>query len=413
MILDKSVPMNSRLKINNSVNTTSWKRQSHHPVKLSCIMAISMLTLGLTLEVLADGSCFEYFENLPPGSSGSCADIAFFGFTGEKTEDFACAGTGPSSAAIDLFDEFDLLPDFFKPEAPVSASVEVQTSGDDSGLKEFSIIHKGRVGIFPFSEMPAADISNTTRFIASGSESKVAFQTNKPDGVGEVPIEIELTQDFSMQDPIDSSLGEIGTFFLFDIEDVDSGEILDELVGSSKFDSALDPEPDFDDEFAPGYAGFTETTTPEPGVADVEFNRTISLEIELETDLSITTLQSESIFTDGFESGDISFWSSQSDKTFVFRVSSPDPLVRFILNLEFGSGLIQPDLDITLLSETQVQLSWEALETQIYTILTTTDILLPLDQWQAVGTVEETAGTVTRELTTTGEHGFFVLRVTK
>ncbi len=357
-------------------------------------------------------SCFEFFEALAPGTSGACADFSFFGFTGTVVENISTANGGATSASIDAFEEFDILPEFFDPAEPNFATVEVKTTGDAGGITEFTIEHKDRVGMFPFSEAPPPGTA-TDRFLTVGSQSKLVFRADKPGAIGEVPLELKLEQDMELIDPFDSSIdGDVGSYFLIDFVEVDTDQLIEELLGISKFDSALDPEPDFDDEFAPGYEGFTTTTTPQPGQANVDFNRTLEMDIELEVDIELETLSSLSIFTDGFESGNTNAWSTDTGNTFTFRVSSPDPGVRFILNLDTTPGVVLPTLDVSLLNSTQVRLRWDALDTQTYTILFTQDLALPTNQWQEMGTVSGTAGEVTRDKAIVGEDGFFALSVT-
>ena len=87
----------------------------------------------------------------------------------------------------------------------------------------------------------------------------------------------------------------------------------------------------------------------EPELDDTfDIDISIDLEIELDTDFDLDEGESivletdtfGSIFSDGFESGDVSAWTASSPDTFAFRISSSDPNVRFIIVPEPSSGLL-------------------------------------------------------------------------
>ena len=127
-----------------------------------------------------------------------------------------------------------------------------------------------------------------------------------------------------------------------------SGELISSLSGASSYDSSSDEAPNFNDQFAPGYEGFTSATLLEPGKFKVEFNRALQFSVTHEEEVSLTTLQAANLFVDGFEEGNLSPWTVDSSNTFTFRVTSPDPLVRFSLK-----GELEPLDPEILISRTQ------------------------------------------------------------
>ena len=330
-------------------------------------------------------------------------------------QNFSTANGGIDSAEVDLFEDIDLVPDFFEPEEPVFASVEVRSQGTED-LVRFSIEHRGAITMFPLTSDPGAG-NPSDRFIATGSQTKTIFNVDRPGGPDDelIDIELELEQDFELVDPIDSAIdAEIGTFFLIELEEIETGDLIDDLSGSSLFDSADDLEPDFEEPFnpEPGYDGFTSTTSTIPGEVDVEFQRTINATITEGRDIELETLVSQHIFSDGFESGDVSSWTMSSPNSFIITVRSADPNVRF--NLKLGNSSpepVLPELLIDTLPNDRVQIRWDALNSHNYTILFTEDLSLPKAQWQELSTVTGQAGEVTRDFAVGGTKGFYALRV--
>jgi len=367
-------------------------------------------SLGLPINDCAADSCQEFFANLASGTPGSCSELSFFGFNGVEVGGFHSAEGGSFMAAIDLFDEAEILPDFFNPLEPVFASVEVKSAGI-AGIPAFSIEHRGRVSMLPLpSEPPPGSI--TTRFIAASSRNKTIFRAHDPEpGIQNITIDIKLEQDFALVDPIHSNIdSDVGTSFRIKATALETGEVINELLGRATFDSRSGPEPDLGDPFTPGYDGFTNTTSVAPGWVNAEFQRTLTITIEENVDIKLETLVSESIFTDGFQSGATAAWISDSENTFTVKSQNPN----VTLNLKAGdtSQLVVPSLDIDLLPDGQVRLAWNALDTQAYTVLFTPDPALPHDQWQERATVTGTGGVITRDFAITGTEGFFAIRTT-
>ena len=140
----------------------------------------------------------------------------------------------------------------------------------------------------------------------------------------------------------------------------------------------------------------------------------VALEITVEENLDIRleTLVSESIFTDGFDSGDAAAWISDSGNTFTFTVQSQNPGVTFDLTPGSTPPLVVPILDIDRLPDGQVRLTWDALDTQSYTVLFTPDPALSHDQWEERATIAGTMGVITRDFPIAGPAGFFAVRTT-
>jgi hypothetical protein len=315
-------------------------------------------------------------------------------------------------AGINLFEEITIPPEFLDPLEPVFASVEVNSAGA-TGIPGFDIEHQGRVSMFPLSSEPPPG-STAARFIATSSQNRTIFRAHDPEpGIQNIAIDIKLEQDFELVDPVSSgSDGDVGASFRVDVGELESGEVITELLGSAKFDSKSGPEPDFADEFAPGYDGFTNTTSLDPGRIIIEFERTLEITIEENIDIRLETLVSESIFTDGFDSGDAAAWISDSGNTFTFTVQSQNPGVTFDLKPGSTPPLVVPILDIDRLPDGQVRLTWDALDTQSYTVLFTPDPALSHDQWQERATITATVGAITRDFAISGPEGFFAVRTT-
>ena len=139
-------------------------------LRIPLLLASTACSLGLTVNARAQGSCPEFFANLAPGAPGSCADFSFFGFNGVEVGGFNRTRSGASMAAINLFEEITIPPEFFDPLEPVFASVEVNSAGA-TGIPGFSIEHQGRVSMFPLSSEPPPG-STPARFIATSSQNR-------------------------------------------------------------------------------------------------------------------------------------------------------------------------------------------------------------------------------------------------
>ncbi len=114
--------------------------------------------MSLALPVMAQDSCFEFFTTLPAGKSGACAELSFFGFDGQMTRELASAGTGESVASVDLFSDSEDPPPFFTSDQPVRASVELVADRETGSLTEFTLRHRGSLGVLPLAAEPPADV---------------------------------------------------------------------------------------------------------------------------------------------------------------------------------------------------------------------------------------------------------------
>jgi hypothetical protein len=72
-----------------------------------------------------------------------------------------------------------------------------------------------------------------------------------------------------------------------------------------------------------------------------------------------------------------------------------------------------PDLGISRLPDDLIGLSWIADAAQTYTILFSTDVSLPLEEWQVIGFVDRRSGPVKRAFAIDSERGYFLLRVSR
>ncbi len=378
--------------------------------RIPLLLASAACSLGLPINDCAADSCPELFANLASGTPGSCADLSFFGFNGVEVGGFDSAEGGSFMAAINLFDEIEILPDFFTPLEPVFASVEVKSTGV-AGIPAFSIEHRGRVSMLPLPSPPQPG-SITSRFIAASSRNKTIFRAHDPEpGIQNITIDIKLEQDFDLVDPIHSNIdSDVGTSFRIEAMALETGEVINELLGRATFDSQSGPEPALGDPFTPGYEGFTNTTSLAPGWVNAEFQRTLTITIKEDVDIQLETLVSESIFTDGFQSGATAARISNSENT--FTVVTRNPNVTLDLKAGDTAPLVVPSLDIDRLPDGQVRLSWDALDTQAYTVLFTPDPALPRAQWQERATITGTGGVIIRDFPITGTEGFFAVRTT-
>lgn len=319
--VDAQLASPTPLKISPKENrmTNSW---CHHILAVVVVVALAVLLPAQT--TWAQTSCFEYFVSLEDGT-GHCAEVSFFG----GSIDLSNADGGSLSAEFDALDFQGSLPNAIDPILePIFSSVELGSIGSLASTPEFTISHGGRAGMFPLAEAPPQ--SDPSLFLSTNSESQVTFRAVDPDGDNTARITIELTQDFVLNDPISSNAtGEVGTFFLLEIEDVDNQQLLFSTLGSSSYDSAEDPQPDFGDPFATGYDGFATATSQGGGKFAVEFERTIELEIDESTPIELNTLQSLNIIGEALASSSTNSWQVESSDELVFRVSSPDANVRF------------------------------------------------------------------------------------
>ena len=380
-------------------------------VRISCfslpVLALAMLQ---TEKIYAQETCFEFFQSAD--GTVSCADFSFFGFNGETTALVDGIGTGGIDADVD--GTVDGL-DFLQFQNSVFADVEVHNVADPvdpTVSTEFSIAHRGRVEITPLENMPPVG-ADSQRFMSTGSESKVLFQVTKPGATSDMmlPIEIGLMQDLTMIDsPNNTTDGEAGTFFFVTLADAGTGEILHETVGSSKLDTATAPNPIVTDPFAPGYEGFSTFMPGNDGSIQFHFDRTDSHQARPNETYELDTLVSQSVSTDGF--GGMVPIVVDNGNTFTFRISSPDPEVRFIIDAEFPSEqpeVTTPSVKISQPAPSLIRLSWTAEDSQSYNVFFSEDPDRPLSQWQNLATVSGQSGEISRDFPRTDNMGFYVL----
>ncbi len=376
---------------------------------------IQLSACAMVHSTLPAATCSEFFERLAPGAAGSCADVAFFGFDGSAIDEFGFANGGQNAADIDLFDAPDLLPDFFVPAARTFSSVQLRALPDIE-LSDFMIEHRGAVGMLPLAAPPPAGMSSN-RFIATGSQNRTVFTAHNPSpGTQIIPIEIALEQELELVDPINSNLEtRIGASFLLKATERSTGILLADLRGNARFDSAEGLAPEFGEPFSPepGYQGFTTSTPGEAGFVRVRFNRTLLLQIEEGAEIELETVVRRHVFSSGFDPGASPAATGAHSTAFNFAVTSPEPGIAFDLTPGVvNSSLIIPSLDVDQVDDDHVRLSWEAVDTQNYVILFTSDLSLPSNQWEERGTVSATAGSVQRDFPASGLSGFFALRTT-
>ena len=376
--------------------------------------ALALLTAGAMSQAsLSAPSCTDFFENLAPGSSGSCADIAFFGFDGTAIGEFGFVNQGQTAAAIDLSGQPEPLPVFFTPATSNLASVRLQAEGE-TGLAGFVIEHQGAVGMLPLADQPPAGVSSN-RFIATGTRNRTVFTAhNSAPGVQTVAVEIALEQNLELADPIDSGVQDrIGAAFNLKAIELDTGILLTDLRGSALFDSAEGPVPGFGDPFSPdpGYQGFTTSLPGQGGLVSVTFVRTLQIEIEEDSEIELETIVDRHVFCSGFDNGASSAATAAGPTTFNFAVRSPEPGISFNLKIRGeNSALTVPSLEVDRLDEDRIRLTWDAVDTQDYVILFTPDLSLPQDQWEERETVRATSGFVQRDFLASGPSGFYALR---
>jgi hypothetical protein len=161
--------------------------------------------------------------------------------------------------------------------------------------------------------------------------SRVIFTPFIP-GNGAETIPLNLAFDFTFTLMDDSTTGgNMGAALV----GADVSILGDDLEPVFNFDGLAQLDLDFDDDTE--FLGDWD----DPGIATSDPLGSNSFESKIEADFTIEEMAEEelllesdtfeSIFSDGFESGDTSVWSSSSPDSFVITISSPDPRVRFII----------------------------------------------------------------------------------
>lgn len=262
-------------------------------------------------------ACFDHFQGLPTGSTSQCVDYNFRGDTPGGPVFLGAGMAGPMDVSFDLFtDEPNPLPDNFDPSEPVRGSVTYTNAG---GV--LTVTHRDRFSFFPNFVDPGV----VSPFLggAIGSQSKVTFIATTTDDSTMVPIKIEIDQTFTLIDPLDNDTsGSVDTFFLVNLTDVDGPQIINK-IGSSVFDS------DGPDTVGGDYVGNFTGSNPNPSQLDGTLDLEMDASINVNDPLTVESLESLGIFSDGFESGDVSAWSGTSENTFIVTITSPNPNVTF------------------------------------------------------------------------------------
>ena len=179
---------------------------------------------------------------------------------------------------------------------------------------------------------------------------------NDVDRGAPITMMLDLNFTFSLTDPLanmgaGAALGGLGVSLTganddpFDEPDFDISALAELDIDGPTF------EPEFfgfdDPDLARGSVSFDSR----PSSPEIDDQFEIDIDIQLELDLDDFELDADepiileldtfgSIFSDGFESGDVSAWRMDSSDTFTFTVSSPDPNVRFILIPEPSAGAL-------------------------------------------------------------------------
>ena len=276
--------------------------------------------------------CFDVFSLLDDPSL-ACADAGYTveGADGIPGRDgFGGSDTGDLDAnfeGFDLFDEED--PDMAPPDnlfEPFFSDTQFNPTNSGGQTIAFLAKHRGEVNL----GVRDSDFQSA----AFGSRSRttfVPFTTNgDPDPV---VIELLFELESTLRDPTDNAtMGGVSSHAGAKIFDDDPFDPLFGFSGSAELDLEIDDEPTFFGDFD----GIGTSTPLDPDIAD-EFDIDVELKSTLLVDpddpLILETDTFGSIFTDGFESGDTSVWSSSSPDTFKFTVSSPNPNVRFRFKL--------------------------------------------------------------------------------
>ena len=324
-----------------------------NPIRRStlAVTAFSLISIGGAKAQL----CLDIFSS-DDRPILQCADADYFlapidgGF--DASEIFVGSDVDPFDAEIDGTDIFDEpgtgVPDNIG--EPFFARTTLSTTTDADGITTFTTSHRGRVEMAPRDSVFQSNAYQT--------RSRITFMPiNMEDPGAPTTIKFELDYTLELSDPLDNAgsgaaLGGFGIQFLgADDEPIEDPEF--DFSALAELD--LDPETD-----EPEFFGFDDPDIDD-GVLEIDFEPAepelddtfdidISLELEIDIDedfdldideaivLEIDTFGS--IFSDGFESGDVSAWTASSPDTFTFTISSPDPNVRFVLVPEPSAGAL-------------------------------------------------------------------------
>ncbi len=286
---------------------------------------------------------------LPGFPTLQCADADYFvdevgGIDFEFTS-FAKSDTDPFDAELEGLELFD-DPEIEAPGnllEPFFAKTNLTALTDDSGnVVGFQLDHRGSVSMAPRD--------TTFQSAAYQTRSRVTFRPiNVDDPDAPVEIELDIDYEFTLSDPIDNAttgaaLGGLGVKFLGANDDPFEDPDFD-ISGLAELDLELET-PELDDDLE--FFGFDDPELDD-GIIEIDFepaepelDDTFDIDIELDIELELDDFDLEidepvvlevdtfgSIFSDGFESGDVSAWTSSSPDTMSLRITSPDPNVHF------------------------------------------------------------------------------------
>ena len=270
--------------------------------------------------------CFDIFQDVE-GPSWTCSDARYYLETQGGLDNLGGSNTGLLDSYFDGFDLFDPQPPGTPPPDhlldPFFSDAETGTTTIDGQINSFAVRQRGSVS--------AGALESLFQNVSRGSKTRITFIPFTTDGsTGPVVLDLDFDFDFTLRDPEDNATsgGASGG------------------AGAQLFSGPLTPDPEFmiygegyldlsfDDE--PVFSGdFDGSASAEPSGLDILDEFDIGVEFELDftatpgDPLTLETDSFGSVFSDGFESGDTSAWSSTSDNTFVFSVSSANPKVRF------------------------------------------------------------------------------------
>ena len=296
-------------------------------IRISIFPALCLLLQTIPV-AHAEQLCFDRISTLS-FKTVVCADVSYSadGWIGSQgPEDFYSVLGSNFGLASGNFDGFKLwsqdtaetsAPD--NVQSPFGASADIQVSNDN---RAFSIQHRGAVTMGPRDSL--------FQSIDHGGLSRVTFITLAGGSTGPVTLEPEFAFEFILRDPSgNATTGDVQAAARMSIFGENSQVPLFEFSGICALDLAIAPDPQCFGDFNGAAVSFEPSG---PGIGDefdvaVNFHATFQAnpgeELQLETDTF------GSIFTDGFESGDTSAWSSSSPDTFNASVSSSNPNVQF------------------------------------------------------------------------------------
>ena len=274
--------------------------------------AAACFALLPTGPAVATASCFDAQANIGPNDTSLCVDY-FFDRVNLEIVTLEKAATGVTSADINVFDNPALIPGNI---VNLHSGAWLMTDGPANGASSFylkqTLVNRITPDIDAYSGL----------FAVTGSSAQVSFTPQHPSSTI-VPVDLRVHVDFVIDDPLDlASLGQVEGGSSFSLSgpgtfEFDSGFfIYDSLNSSPELFGMFD------------VSGIV-MDGPTPG------SKTLTLDVMMNLDLATNqphTFNANTfgaIFSDGFESGDTSAWSSSSPDSAVFEFSSTDPLVTF------------------------------------------------------------------------------------